>query len=303
MRSAISFREKRWRRRRAFARWPIPFMTLLIVRRAYKLYTYTIVSKNVAPCRYLYLYSGSWACSCEKMKIQNWNAFERKSAEVLGTLQTTQSVEIKLPNGTTEEQQQTLHIPELPCTKELTGSWKVGAMMFSIIRCVHRSAIARQTYFRPLLVSRRTYRGDAGDATTALSAKEDELLRIAQPKAHEIFQRHIKLPGDDLATRQKRLIYRSKQRGWSEVDLLLGTWASRNVPTLEVDELDQFEDFVNMETIDIYNIITLRIDVPDALKRDGAGIVERIQDWARSSPLGKADPDRYKDVKTEAKLI
>jgi succinate dehydrogenase assembly factor 2 len=176
-------------------------------------------------------------------------------------------------------------------------------MMFSIIRCVHRSATARQKHFLPLLASRRTYLGDAGDAIPALSAEEDALLRIAKPKAHEIFQRHIQLPGDDLATRQKRLIYRSKQRGWLEVDLLLGTWASQNVQKLEVDELDQFEDFVNMETIDIYNIITLRIDVPDSLKRDGAGIVERIQDWARSSPLGKADPVRYKAMKTEAKLI
>jgi succinate dehydrogenase assembly factor 2 len=179
-------------------------------------------------------------------------------------------------------------------------------MMFSIIRGVQRSATttARQTHFRPLLaVSRRTYLGDAGEATPTLSMEEDALLRIAKPKADEIFQRHIQLPGDDLATRRKRLIYRSKQRGWLEVDLLLGIWASENVPKLEVDDLDQFEDFVNMETIDIYNIITLRIDVPDDLKRDGARIVEKIQDWARSSPLGKADPDRYKDLKMEAKLI
>ena len=40
------------------------------------------------------------------------------------------------------------------------------------------------------------------------------------------------------------------------------------------------------------------------MKRDdGNGVVERIADWARSSPLGKADPDMYKTIKTEAKLI
>ena len=32
-----------------------------------------------------------------------------------------------------------------------------------------------------------------------------------------------------LDIRKKRLVYRSKQRGWLEVDLLLGTWASENV--------------------------------------------------------------------------
>jgi succinate dehydrogenase assembly factor 2 len=149
----------------------------------------------------------------------------------------------------------------------------------------------------------RGYLGDAGAAQDKLSPQEEALLKIAKPKAEEIFRKHVELPIDDLLTRQKRLIYRSKQRGWLEVDLLLGTWASENVPYLQGDELDQFEDFVNMETIDIYNIITLRLDVPDEMKRNGNGVVERIQEWARSSPLGKADPDTYKAVKTEHKLI
>jgi succinate dehydrogenase flavin-adding protein (antitoxin of CptAB toxin-antitoxin module) len=74
------------------------------------------------------------------------------------------------------------------------------------------------------------------------------------------------------------------------------------VPSLQEDDLDQFEDFVNMETIDIYNIITLRLDVPEPMKRGGTGVVERIQEWARASPLGKADPEAYKKVKASAGL-
>ena len=111
------------------------------------------------------------------------------------------------------------------------------------------------------------------------------------------------LPDDGIETRRKRLVYRSKQRGWLEVDLLLGTWACDHVPNLDGDELDQYEDFVNMETIDIYNVITLRLDVPEAMKRDGNGVVERIQEWARSSPLGKADPEKYREMKTDKNLI
>ena len=149
----------------------------------------------------------------------------------------------------------------------------------------------------------RGYRGDSGEAELVLSAKEIALLKIALPKADEIFKTHIKLPGNDLETRRKRLIYRSKQRGWLEVDLLLGTYASRFVPNMVEDELDQFEHFVNMDTIDIYNIITLRVDVPEELKMEGTGVVERIQHWARESPLGKADPEKYKSVKTDAGLI
>mmetsp|Transcript_24009 Transcript_24009/g.35705 ORF Transcript_24009/g.35705 Transcript_24009/m.35705 type:complete len:140 (+) Transcript_24009:3-422(+) len=108
----------------------------------------------------------------------------------------------------------------------------------------------------------------------------------------------------ELEVRKKRLVYRSKQRGWLEVDLLLGTWASINVPSLNLDELDQFEDFVNLESTDIYNIITLRTDVPEFMKReDGEGVVEKIQEWARSSPLGKGEPDKYSEVKKDHNLI
>jgi succinate dehydrogenase flavin-adding protein (antitoxin of CptAB toxin-antitoxin module) len=84
------------------------------------------------------------------------------------------------------------------------------------------------------------------------------------------------------------------------VDLLLGTWASANVPSLTAAELDEFEAFVNLETIDIYNIITLRIDIPDEVR---SSVVERIQAWARDSPLGRADPAAYEKVKADANLV
>lgn len=169
----------------------------------------------------------------------------------------------------------------------------------------------------PQQLQRCWYRGDSGEAEHNLSAAEEALLQIAKPKSEEILARHVRLPSlkdipkasslgteDELAVRKKRLIYRSKQRGWLEVDLLLGTWASTNVPSLNAEELNQFEDFVNMETIDIYNIITLRLDIPEELKTpDGCGVVERIQAWARNSPLGKADPATYKKVKTSNNLI
>ncbi len=184
-------------------------------------------------------------------------------------------------------------------------------------------------------VNQRWYRGDSGDMTHRneiskddISKREEKLLAIAKPKSEKIEKRHFRMPvlediprsslgmtvsknlsmeeKDDieLQVRKKRLIYRAKQRGWSEVDLLLGTWAFENVPNLNAIDLDEFENFVNLETIDIYNIVTLRIDVPEELKRgDGNSVVERIQKWARSSPLGKGDPATYAKVKAENNLI
>ena len=169
----------------------------------------------------------------------------------------------------------------------------------------------------------RGYRGEATEADPpVLSLEEQLLLNTAKPKADSILARHQQLPkleeipvhslgseksGDvnsitELDIRRKRLVYRSKQRGWLEVDLLLGTWASEHVPTLSLAQLDEYEVFVNQETIDIYNIITLRVtDLPEQLRNNT--VVQQIQTWARSSPLGKADPDRYKEMKQKSNLI
>lgn len=179
----------------------------------------------------------------------------------------------------------------------------------------------------------RWYRGDSGEMKSRseitpdeIAKREQELFEIASPKYDMIQERHTRLPTLDdipkaslpidmvnsdssreeleLEVRKKRLVYRAKQRGWLEVDLLLGTWAHENVPSLTMDELNQFEAFVNLETIDIYNIITLRSDVPTDMKRDNNnGVVERIQEWARLSPLGKAEPEKYSSVKRNSNLI
>jgi len=169
----------------------------------------------------------------------------------------------------------------------------------------------------------RSYLGDAGEMQPRqmddeVAKREQELWNKAQPKYDAIMERHLRLPTVDndmtdmneketreLDIRKKRLIYRSKQRGWLEVDLLLGTWASEHVSSLSVGELDQFEAFVNLETIDIYNVLTLRTDVPNHMKStDGEmTLVEKIQNWAKESPLGKASREKYVEVKTKNNLI
>ncbi|GKY91567.1 hypothetical protein MPSEU_000128600 [Mayamaea pseudoterrestris] len=165
----------------------------------------------------------------------------------------------------------------------------------------------------------RTYRGEAKEDVSRLTTDEEALLKLAAPKLEQIYARHIRLPDlndvpkgslgldnteDELDIRRKRLVYRSKQRGWLEVDLLLGTWASQNVASLNANELDQFENFVNEETIDIYNILTLRLDIPEELKTpDRNSVIERIQQWARGNPLGKADPAAYEKMKADHNLI
>ena len=52
------------------------------------------------------------------------------------------------------------------------------------------------------------------------------------------------------------MIYRSKQRGWLEADILLGSWAVLHVPSLSIKELDEYEIILNEETIDVFNYVT-----------------------------------------------
>jgi hypothetical protein len=79
---------------------------------------------------------------------------------------------------------------------------------------------AATTSFR-VEIGRRGYRGDTGEEIQVLSESEEALLKIALPRSQEIFRQHIELPVDDLFTRQKRLIYRAKQRGWLGMFLYL----------------------------------------------------------------------------------
>lgn len=83
--------------------------------------------------------------------------------------------------------------------------------------------------------------------------------------------RHINIEGDlspeerDMV-RRKRMIYRSKQRGWLEADLLMGSWAVKYVPTLSETDLDDYDIMLKEETIDIYNYISGKDELPEHLK-------------------------------------
>lgn len=47
-----------------------------------------------------------------------------------------------------------------------------------------------------------------------------------------------------------------------QVDLLLGTWAEKNVPGLSLAEMDSYEDILNLETVDIFNFVTGNAEPP-----------------------------------------
>mmetsp|Transcript_13600 Transcript_13600/g.43441 ORF Transcript_13600/g.43441 Transcript_13600/m.43441 type:complete len:197 (+) Transcript_13600:134-724(+) len=99
---------------------------------------------------------------------------------------------------------------------------------------------------------------------------------------------------DERRAHRKRLVYRSKQRGWLEVDLLLGSFATDNVDSFSDEEAAQYEAILNCETLDIYNMITKQMQVPEILQTP---MMTRLQEYAATSPAGKASPTMYEQIK------
>eukprot|EP00658_Telonema_sp_P-2_P050155 TRINITY_DN38200_c0_g1_i2.p1 TRINITY_DN38200_c0_g1~~TRINITY_DN38200_c0_g1_i2.p1 ORF type:complete len:164 (-),score=62.87 TRINITY_DN38200_c0_g1_i2:268-759(-) len=64
---------------------------------------------------------------------------------------------------------------------------------------------------------------------------------------------------------RRKLIYRAKQRGWLEMDLILGDWAATNLVDMEEFQLRQFEEILDMENPDLFKWLTGQEAVPEEI--------------------------------------
>lgn len=55
----------------------------------------------------------------------------------------------------------------------------------------------------------------------------------------------------DLPTRHRRIVYRSRNRGWLELDILMGGWAAKHVKTLDEEKVCQMEQLLDADTPDV----------------------------------------------------
>lgn len=67
--------------------------------------------------------------------------------------------------------------------------------------------------------------------------------------------------------KRKRLIFRSGHRGTKEMDIILGTFATKNVPYFSEDELTDYDDLLCHNDPDLYNWITEKESPPDDVAR------------------------------------
>ena len=71
------------------------------------------------------------------------------------------------------------------------------------------------------------------------------------------------MDGDsELATRRKRLLYRSVYRGNKENDILLGQFARAHVASFDAAELDQYERLLGEGDNDIFDWVSGQAEIP-----------------------------------------
>ncbi len=67
---------------------------------------------------------------------------------------------------------------------------------------------------------------------------------------------------EEIEKKRKRLVFRSWHRGTKEMDLLMGTFADRNVQSFGEDEIAQYDEMLNCSDPDLYNWISGRETPP-----------------------------------------
>lgn len=78
--------------------------------------------------------------------------------------------------------------------------------------------------------------------------------------------------------RRKKLKFQAWHRGFKEIDLILGPFADERLGMMSDDELDAFEELLNVPDHDLYDWICQRSSPPDRFRTK---VYEQIFDFSR----------------------
>ncbi len=86
---------------------------------------------------------------------------------------------------------------------------------------------------------------------------------------------------EEIENRRKRLIFRSWHRGTREMDLIMGSFAEKHVPSMDTAELDLYEELLHTPDPDVYDWVSGQKSVPANLLNP---ILEKllVHDYAQS---------------------
>lgn len=75
------------------------------------------------------------------------------------------------------------------------------------------------------------------------------------------------IPSDDLDVRRRRAMWRASHRGTKELDILIGTYASARLGSMDAAELTRFEEFLTQQETELQALLLApeaAHDVPNA---------------------------------------
>ena len=65
---------------------------------------------------------------------------------------------------------------------------------------------------------------------------------------------------NDIENIRKKILFRSWHRGTKEMDLILGEFANNNVSDMDLEDLNKFQEFLNLSDPDLYKWIMTEDD-------------------------------------------
>lgn len=101
--------------------------------------------------------------------------------------------------------------------------------------------------------------------------------------------------GERRRQRLNRLMYHAKQRGWLELDVLLGEWAEKNLDSLSSARLDDFEELLGIENPDMFKCLTGQLQPGPELQDNAVfrmiqqGVQARMDEYSAVQPKGRRE--------------
>ncbi|KAJ4313964.1 Succinate dehydrogenase assembly factor 2 mitochondrial [Fusarium piperis] len=160
------------------------------------------------------------------------------------------------------------------------------------------AAASRRSFLLMRPLSMTTARRAADDAS------QTSELGVGELQGAKFRIEPLRRVGEDDATKRARLVYQSRKRGTLESDLLLSTFASKHLPTLSPELLDQYDLLLDENDWDIYYWATQKEELsstnPSA--KPASDEVTRhppTGEWAQTvgnfKPAYRPVPARWKD--------
>jgi succinate dehydrogenase flavin-adding protein (antitoxin of CptAB toxin-antitoxin module) len=74
------------------------------------------------------------------------------------------------------------------------------------------------------------------------------------------------ISSEGLTGPKKLMLYRARQRGWLELDVILGTFADRHLSTMNDKELEQFGEILALENPHLFKLCSGQTEPDEQLK-------------------------------------